>query len=82
MTVTFGEFEGVFRCFSVDGARHLVAVRVQAAATLALMSFWGWYCYYRAKVVADCFRQKMDENWCQLWYYVLHYTWSENKVKG
>jgi hypothetical protein len=61
MTVTFGEFEGVWRCFSVDGARHLVAVRVQAVATLALMSFWGWYCYYRAKVVADCFFQKMDD---------------------
>jgi len=24
MTVTFGEFEGVSRCFSVDGAKHQV----------------------------------------------------------
>jgi len=35
-------------------------VRVEAAATLALMSFWGWYCYYLTKLVVDCFCQKMD----------------------
>ena len=38
-----------------------LAVRVEAAATLALMSFWGWYCYYLTKVVVDCFCQKMDD---------------------
>jgi len=36
------------------------AVRVEAAATLALMSFWGWYCYYLTKLVVDCFCQRMD----------------------
>jgi hypothetical protein len=36
------------------------AVRVEAAATLALMSFWGWYCYYLTKLVVDCFCQKVD----------------------
>jgi hypothetical protein len=48
-----------------------LAVRVEAAATLALMSFWGWYCYYRTKVVADCFCQKMDDKLVLLWYKVL-----------
>ncbi len=37
------------------------AVRVQAAATLALMSFWGWYCYYLTKLLADCFCKKMED---------------------
>jgi hypothetical protein len=38
-----------------------LAVRVEAAATLALMSFWGWYCYYLTKLVVDCFCQKVDD---------------------
>jgi hypothetical protein len=58
-----------------------LAVRVEAAATLALMSFWGWYCYYLTKLVVDCFCQRMDDKLVLLWYKVLHYTWSENKVK-
>jgi len=49
-----------------------LAVRVEAAATLALMSFWGWYCYYLTKLVVDCFCQKVDDKLVLLWYKVLH----------
>jgi len=56
MTVTFGEFEGGFPLLSALMVQDIwLAVRVEAAATLALMSLWGWYCYYLTKLVVDCF---------------------------
>jgi hypothetical protein len=61
MTVIFGELEGVWLRSPLIMQNIWFTVRVRAAATLALISFWGSYCYYLTKVVAECFFQKVDE---------------------
>ncbi|MEG4498243.1 hypothetical protein QUB05_13605 [Microcoleus sp. F10-C6] len=41
MTVTFGEFEGVSRCFSVDGAKHLVSSTGSGSSNPSSHEFLG-----------------------------------------